>query len=241
MASRRGRSLSFPVVAGLTALLAVTGTIGVALTAALFTSEYPVSGEFGAGRVFPGDREAVPFDVTDASGGSPVDASNPYAHANDNLTATSAAWDSAFAPDRYIDFALNAPLPSGIGVPSASVSLRLASSVPAGSACFWLEIRTESSGALLEAHGSPGSPEACVNGDVLTTSTISLGAVATTTVANDLRVRVYGRDSTSSGMVIDAMTVAGDYGLASFTLYPVEIRDQADTTPGVMRWGLAGP
>ena len=92
--------------AGLVAFL-VAATIGVAGTAALFTNQYVATGELSAGRVFPGEREAVPFDVTDRSGGSPVDASNPYAFASDNLTGTTSAWSSAFAADRYLEFALN--------------------------------------------------------------------------------------------------------------------------------------
>jgi hypothetical protein len=223
------------------AVFVVAATIGVSGTAALFTNQYVATGELSAGRVFPGEREAVPFHVTDVSGGSPVDASNPYAFAGDGRMGTTSAWSSAFASDRYLEFALNSPLPSGIGVASASVAFRFASAAPGATACYWFEIRSESSGAVIETHGAPVSALDCVTGTALATFTTNLGAIATTTVANDLRVRIYGRDSAASGMVVDELSLSGDYGLASFTLYPSELRDYADTTLGVTRWGPAGP
>ena len=123
---------------------------------------------------------------------------------------------------------------------SASQSFRFASATSGATACYWLEIRSESSGALIETHGAPVSALDCVTGTAPATFTTNLGSIPTTTAANDLRVRIYGRDSAASGMVVDALTLSGDYGLASFTLYPSELRDYADTTLGVTRWGPAG-
>jgi hypothetical protein len=222
------------------AVFAIAATLGVVGTAARFTNQYDATGELNAGRVFPGEREAVPFDVTDSSGGSPVNASNPYAFASDGLTGTTSAWATAFAADRYLEFALNSPLPKGLGMTSASLSFRFASATPGATACYWLEIRSESSGSLIETHGASGSALDCVTGMAQATSTTSLGSIATTTVANDLRVRIYGTDSATSGMIVDELTLSGDYGLASFTLYPSELRDYADTTLGVTHWGPAG-
>jgi hypothetical protein len=79
-----------------------------------------------------------------------------------------------------------------------------------------------------------------VTGTAVATTTVALTSLATTTMADDLRVRVYGRDSANGGTTIDAATIGGDYGLATFTLYAVQVRDVADTTPGITRWGLAG-
>ncbi len=227
-----------------TALLGVfivAATVGVSGTAALFTNQYVATGALSAGRIFPGEREVVPFEVTDVSGGSPVNASNPYAFASDNLAGTTSPWSSAFASDRYLEFALNSPLPRGLGMTGASVTFRFASATPGSTACYWFEVRSESSGALIETHGAPASALDCVTGTSPSAFSTSLGSIATTTVANDLRVRIYGRDSAASGMIVDALTLSGDYGLASFTLYPSELRDYADTTLGVTRWGPAGP
>ena len=212
------------LVAVLAVLAVVAVTAGIASTAATFTDEYPVTGAIGAGQVFPGERPAVPFAVTDASSGSEVDASNPVAFAGDNLALTTSSSAAAFATDRYVEYALNSPLPNGIGIASSSFALTYASATPGATACFYFEVRSETAGGVIETHGGPGSAVGCVSGTTLTTTSTSLSSVGTTTVANDLRIRLYGADSASGGAVIDRATVAGNYGLASFTLYPVEVR-----------------
>jgi hypothetical protein len=235
---RRHITLSFAVLA---AAVIFAATIGIPGTAALFTSEYPVTADIGSGHVFPGERDTAPFAVTDVSSGTAADASNPYAFASDSLTAATGAWASTFAPDRYVDFAFNSPLPTGVGMASASFSFRFASATPGSTACFYFEVRSEATGDPIETHGSTGSPVACVTGTSLSTSTTSLTAIPTTTVADDLRVRVFADDSAAAVITVDAATVSGDYGLASFTLYPIEARDLADTTLGLTHWGPAGP
>lgn len=226
---------------GLTAAALLAAIVGVPGTAALFTSEYPVTAGIGAGHVFPGERDTLPFAVTDHSSGSATDASSPYAFAADGLTAATSDWSASFALDRYVEFALNGPLPTGVGVASAAFAYRFASATPGATSCFYFEVRSESTGDLIETHGSAGSPVGCVTGTSAVTTTTVLAALANTTIADDLRVRVYGSDSASGGTTIDAATVSGDYGLASFTLYPVEVRDLADTSLGITRWGPAGP
>lgn len=235
---RRHLTLSSAVLA-----VAVTfaTTIGIPGTAALFTSEYPVTAGISTGAVFPGERDTPPFAVNNSSSGTAVDESSPYAFSGDGLTAATSAWAAGFAADRYVEFAFNGPLPNAVGMTSISFALRFASATPGSTACFYFEVRRESTGDPIEAHGNTGSPTDCVTGTALATSTTSLSAVSTTTVANDLRVRVYGSDSAAGAMTLDAVTVSGDYGLAAFTLYPIEVRDQADTSVGVTRWGPAGP
>jgi hypothetical protein len=235
---RRHKTLPLAAVTAAALLAAIVGVPG---TAALFTSEYPVTADVGAGHVFPGERDTAPFAVVDHSSGAAVDASSPYAFGADGLSAPTSAWASSFASDRYVDLAFNAPLPTGLGIASASFAFRFASATPGSTACFYFEVRRESTGDPIEAHGSSGSPVGCVTGTALASTTTSLVGVASTTIADDLGVRVYGRDSASGAMTIDAATISGDYGLANFTLYAVEVRDLADTTIGVTRWAPAGP
>jgi hypothetical protein len=230
--------LSLAVV---TAAGMLAATIGLPGTAAVFTSEYPVSAIMDAGHVFPGERDTPPFSVTDVSSGTPLDASNPFAFEADGQSAATSTWAAAFAPDRYVEFVFNSPLPSGVGMASASFSFRFASLAPGATACFYFEVQRESTGDSVDVHGSDASPLDCVTGTSFATTTTALAGVANTTIANDLRVRVYGRDSAAGPMAIDAVTISGDYGLATFTLYPIEVRDVADTTPGVTHWGPAGP
>jgi hypothetical protein len=235
---RRLKTLS---LAAFTVAALLAAIVGVPGTAALFTSAYPVTAGVGVGQVFPGERDTAPFAVVDRSSGSAVDASSPYAFSGDGLTAATSAWSASFASDRYVEFAFNGPLPTGVGIASASFALRFASTTPGATTCFYFEVRSESTGDPIEAHGTSGSPVGCVTGTALATTTTSLTAVANTTIADDLRVRVYADDSSSGGMAIDMATIDGDYGLATFTLYPVEVRDLADTTPGISHWGPAGP
>lgn len=235
---RRHVTMGFVVLA---AAVTLAATIGIPGTAALFTSEYPATSDITTGAVFPGERDTPPFTITDASSGSAVDVSSPYAYAGDGLTATTSAWASGFAADRYVEFAFNGPLPTAIGMTGISFTLRFASATPGATACFYFEVRRESTGDVIEAHGSAGSPTACVTGTSLGSSTTPLSGVATTTVADDLRVRIYGADSGAAAMTLDAVTINGDYGLAAFTLYPIELRDHADTSLGVTHWGPAGP
>lgn len=228
-------------LAVLTAAAMLAATIGLPGTAAVFTSEYPVSAVVDAGHVFGGERDTPPFSVTDVSSGSPVDASNPYAFETDGRSATTSTWAATFAPDRYVEFAFNSPLPSGVGMASAAFAFRFASLTPGATACFYFEVQRESTGDPIEVHGSAGSPLGCVTGTSFATTSTTLVGIANTTIANDLRVRVYGRDSAAGPMTIDAATISGDYGLATFTLYPKEVRDLADATPGITHWGPAGP
>lgn len=218
----------------------VSVTVGLPSTAAMFTSEYPVAAEIGAGRIFAVDRDTTAFSVSDASGGSATDASSATAFVGDGLTVTTSSWATGFAADRYLDFEMNGPLPTGLTVGSASFRLAFASATTGSTACYYFEVR-QPQGTVLETIGSAANPVACVTGTTPSSTTTSLSAVGATDIANGLHIRVYGRDSTAGGSVVDAATVTGDYELATFTLYPIVLSDAADTTVGITRWGPAGP
>ena len=65
--------------------------------------------------------------------------------------------------------------------------------------------------------------------------------MATTSIANDLRIRLFGKESGNAATVIDLATVGGATAHQTFTLYPVMFRDAADTTVDVTPWGLDVP
>jgi hypothetical protein len=234
---RRPRLIAIVAVCAVLASI-IVGTVG--LTLALFTAHTEPQAVFGTKALFPGERVTPAFQVGDSSGGSQVDRSSPFAAAADGLTATTSAWSNAFASNRYVEFDVNDSLGSGVAVTSATFDFRIASS-GAGEACFYLEVRRISTGAVLETHGSIGSPAGCVTGTTSTLFSTAISAVATTSIANDLRVRVFGRESGDAAIVIDQATVAGSTAYQAFTLYPVMFRDAADTTPEVVPWGLALP
>jgi len=245
--STRARLGSIPklVVTGgfvilVVALILLTLAFGLPGTGAIFTNDDPVDNSIAAGRIFPGDRDTPAFSVSDASGGTSVDASSPLAFASDGRVTTTASWAAAFAADRHVDFDFNGPLPTGLGSVTAGFRLRTASSTAGSTACYYFEVRRRSNDSLIQAAGSAGSPVGCSTGTTLVTVTtpISLG---TTDVANDLRVRVYGADSAASPTTIDMATISGDYSLATFDLYATRTVDSADTTPSITTWGPAGP
>jgi hypothetical protein len=96
-----------------------------------------------------------------------------------------------------------------------------------------------STGAI-STHGA-GQPVGCVTGTTMLSFSTSIPSVATTSIANDLRVRLYGRESGSASMVIDLATVVGSTAYQFFTLYPVVFGDAADTTAEIVPWGLDVP
>jgi hypothetical protein len=238
--ARHGRLLAVAISIG---ILTISAGVGLQASLTLFTASGGGTGVLGTKGIFPGERVAPAFVVGDASGGgAAVDRSSQLGFSADGLTFTSSAWSTAFSSSRYLDFDLNASLPGGLAVSSASLEFRFASTAGGATACFYFEVRRISTGALLGTLGSSGAPAACVTGTTLTLSTTSIvSAVASTDLLNDLRIRVLGKDSGSNGMVLDRATVSGATAYGTFTLYPVRYSDAADTTASTAPWELAGP
>jgi hypothetical protein len=243
MDSPHADRLRRPVAAIGLVLVTVAASLTVARpwhSLAILTDTATAQAELSSGSIFPGQRVAIAFDVLDRSSGNDADASSPFAFADDARTATSAAWDSAFSPDRYLEFDLNAPLPASLAVSAGTFTFRFSSTGAAGIACHWFEVRRISTGEVIATHGSAVVPVACVTGTTFAASATAIPVVATTDVANDLRIRLFGRDSSGGGMRVDRATVSGQTAHAPFELYPVMFRDAADTTPANIPWELAG-
>lgn len=225
----------------LTLLFGIVGTsVAVTLVLAYFSSTRGTAATFSSMQIFSGTRSTAAFSVTDASSGTAVDASNPYAF-DDSRTATTSAWATAFDTGRYLDIDLNGPLPSELAVSGATFHLRFASSAAGDTTCYYADVRTASTGALLATYGSSGSPVGCVTGTTASTVSVAIGAVSTSGRANDLRVRIYGRNSGSGSMVIERATVSGATPQISFTLYPIAVSDAADGSPAPWIWALSNP
>jgi hypothetical protein len=235
--SRRSRTI---LIVAASAAIATGAIATIGLSLAVFTAPSQAQGGFGSKALFPGERVTPAFQVGDSSSGSEVDRSSPFAFSADSLTSTTSAWSTAFAADRYLEFDLNDSLAPGVAVSAATFKFRFASS-GAGQACYYFEVRRISTAAVLGTYGSSGSPVACVTGTTSTSFSTSIPALATTSIANDLRVRVFGRESANGTMVVDLATVSGSTAYQAFTLYPVMFRDAADTTPEIIPWGLAVP
>jgi hypothetical protein len=235
---RSRRDAVLLVVAFTVAASVAVGSLGISL--ALFISQIQHPATFGSKALFPGERATPAFVVGDASSGSLIDRSSPFAVTADGLVTVTSAWSTAFATDRYVEFEFNDSLASGVAVTTANLSLALASS-SGGEACIYLEVRRISTGEVVTTHGSPAGPLGCVTGTTPITVSADLAGVATTGHANDLRIRLFARDSSGGSMVIDLATVDGSTPHQDFTLYPVLVRDAADTTVETIPWALAVP
>lgn len=226
------------MVAAISMLVALA-VAGLGLSLAVFTNQADEGAVFGAKALFPGERVTPAFQVGDASSGSEIDRSSSFAFV-DGLTTTTSAWNSAFAADRYLEFDVNDSLASGVSVTTATFHLRFASS-GAGGACFYFEVRRVSTGTVLGTHGSAGSPVGCVTGTTFVSFATATPSVTTTSIANDLRIRVFAKESAGAAVVIDLASVTGSTAYQTFTSYPVMFRDAADTTPEIIPWGLDLP
>ncbi len=231
MSSRRHRlPILVATLAGVALLLA---GIGVASFNAGNSSGFSVA----SGRIFPGARTTAAWSVADAGDGSAADVTFPAA-VGESSYLTTGTWSSSFSGTRYLDIELSAPLPGGIPVSSVSFSFDFADDVGGQTACIYVEVYRASNSALLGSHGSSGSPLACVTGTTLTHTATTLGEVTASDTANDLRVRVYAKESGSTALRVDVAAVTGS-AYAAFTLYPTAVGDRSTGTLSTTTWGLA--
>lgn len=222
-------------------VVVVSVTVAGHLSSAAFGGTTANGGNaLAAGRIFPGERVTSGFDVRDASSGTVADRSSPFAVATDLRTVTTKAWATGFGSSRYLRLDMSAPLPGGLSVSSAAFRLTFAST-GASTACVYIEIRRISTDALLATYGGAGSPAACVTGTTLTTLVQPVPVVDSTDLADDLRVRVLGRESASLGMVVDEARITGSTPYVSFSTYPVRFTDAADGVALTTPWDLQGP
>jgi hypothetical protein len=177
------------------------------------------------------------FKVADSTTGTPVDRSFEPAYA-DAVVLTTGAWATTFSTSRYMEFDVNAPLRPGLAVSGATFDFRRSAGAAGQTECFYFEVRRASTGAVLATHGSAGTPVACVTGATQTTVSTPIPSVSTTDIANDLRIRVYERDSAASSTSIDLAAVSGSTSLGSFTLYPTGGTDASTGAPSTGPWSL---
>lgn len=178
------------------------------------------------------------WDLRDLSTGtSEANFSDPIAFADGRTLATQ-AFPASFSATSYVDYELNGPLRPNRSASSVSFSFRFRAAGSASVACFYLEVRRASTGAVLETRGSALAPQGCVTGLTLTTFTVPLASVTSTDIANDLRIRVYGRSVPSGAFTVDQATVAGTSADGAFVLYPDSQLDRANGSPLERPWSL---
>jgi hypothetical protein len=230
------RALRWAALAGMVAASFTT----VSLALAGFNS--PTNGgpaTYTTKRIFPGIRSGAAWTLRDASGGAAetnADDSLSYA---DAVVKNTSNWATTFASNRYVEFDFNSPRPGGVAVSSAQFNYRMAANGVGDTACFYLEVYRASTSTLIGSHGDASNPVACNSTIIQTTYSTTLAEVTNTTILNDLRVRVYGKESGGAPMKQDLATVTGSTPYSSFTQYEKIYRDQSTGTPTTTNWSLA--
>ena len=180
------------------------------------------------------------YDWRDASaGGAESNQSQELAFANDSRTITTGAWAGGFNASRYLEINLNSPLRGASTVSSAAVNLRLASPLLAN-ACFYVEVRKASDNSLISTSGSDAAPFCTTSVATQTNFSVPVTGVTTGALANDLRLRIYGRSTLLGGswtMDQASLSVAGNDG--NSTLYPNGYTDAVDMSGAAFPWALA--
>jgi hypothetical protein len=225
------------------AMLCLGALIGVGpgRTFASFSSSTDTAGSsFSADRIFTGSRSTTAWSVSDAADGSASDESNPRSLVDANFTTTG-NWTTTFGASRYLEFALNSPLPAGISLSDAAFSFTFADSDGAGGNqfCYYFEVRKTSDNSVLATHGSSGSPVACEASQTMATISTAIPSVSTTDLANDLTIRVFGQHTGSKAVRIDSARVTGTLYSNSFSLYSQKFTDSSTGTATITPWGPA--
>jgi hypothetical protein len=245
LALRRSNRWSLAAAAAAAAVFGVA--VGLATlavlpwTQALFTAPQVVDGNVSTARIFRDERVTPAFGLADYSSGGAVDGSSSTAFAADGRYFSSRPWAASFESERYLELDFNSPLPAGLAASGAQVNVRLASDSAAATACYYVQLRRASDGALLSTHGSAGSPVACATGTTFQAATVNLPGVSGTDALNDLRVRILAADSAAGAVRVDSVTISGTTPYAGFTLYPILTREAYAGSLELIRWGPAGP
>jgi hypothetical protein len=193
-------------------------------------------------RIFPGVRSTSAWNLKDASAGSgEVENSDLFLAAGDTRIKTTGNWTTAFASNRWLEFDFNASRPGGVPVSSATFNFSFADNVAGNTACIYIEVYRASTATLLGSYGTSAAPLACSSSSTTyTTINQSIATqVASTDVLNDLRIRVYGKESGNRAMKLDLATVSGATAYANYTMYEQISRDQSTGTLTTTNWALA--
>ena len=224
------------VVAAVVGACAV-GLIATSVAAAGFNSSTNASHSVQTKRIFSGSRTTGTRSYIDASSGAATNVVDALSYP-DAVVTTTGAWATSFSATRYLQFALNSPLPAGVVVSGATFDFRMLPNTAGDTVCYYFEVRRQSDNSLLGTHFSSASPQ-CVTGSTFSTISTPLPEVTNSDIANDLYVKVFGRDNTAARrMKIDQATVTlTEYGTTE-TLYEDTYVDASTGTAATTTWVL---
>ena len=232
----RTRHSLLVAVAGLV-LLAGGHVVGV--TRAAFSGATTNPSTFQAKRIYSGTRSWSAWDLRDSSSGTETNVSDIEAFTG--LTKTTGRWSNAWSTARYLTYDMNDPLPAALAVTGAAFEFDFADA-QAGTGdqvCFYFEVVRRSTGAVLGTHGSSAAPVACQITNTLQTIVTAIPEVTTSDLANDVRIKVYGMQTTSRRMIVDRTVVTGSTSAGAFTLYETTSTDAAAGAPTITPWPIS--
>lgn len=218
-------------IAGCIAAAAAVAQVALAALTGAASASHTVSSK----HIFPTTATLSPFDAGDLSGGAgETFIGNPSAYNDGRLYTALNAFPTAYNAARYLQFPLNAPLPGGLAVSGLQLSFDLRAGSSTGTACFFVELRRTSTGAVINTYGSSSAPLACASGNASTTATTTnLSGVTTSNVADDLSIRAYIWTSPATSSSVDRVVVSGSTPQRTFTLYPESVTDATGTSTAV--------
>lgn len=180
------------------------------------------------------------WSLGDASAGAAEANTSAQPAFADGRTFATGLWPTVFNNSNYVDFDSNDSLPAGFAVTGGSFNFRYAAAAAGETACFWFDVRHASDNSFIAQHGSAASPVGCVTGTTAQTFTTNLSELSTTDIANDSRIRVYGRESAGKAFTVDLATVSGSSQSTPFTLYTESYTDAAAGVATIYPWSLSG-
>jgi hypothetical protein len=231
--SRRSSSRRLHAVAALAG--AFTGALIVAsLALAGFSSGSTATHTVQTKRIFPGSRTSGPRDLADNSSGSAISGDDSLSYA-DAVVKTTGLWTTAFSSTRYLQFNMNSPLPAGVRVSGATFDFRMIPNAAGETACYYFEVRRQSDNSLLGTHFSSASPQ-CVTGSTYSTISTSLSEITTSDSANDVYIKLFGRESNSRPMKVDMATLTLTEYSTTETLFEEAYTDASTGTATTTWW-----
>ena len=225
---------SLVAVATVLAASVMATSVAAALLASSTSAGFAVTSK----RIFPSTQSTSAWDVQDASGGGTATSLTDSLAAVDARLLTTSALTTAFSSSRYIETTMSSPLASDVPVTSMALNLTMAAN-GGGTSCVYVEVRRASTGALLGTEGSTTTPFVCSSSTTQVTTTSNLTYVTSSTVADDLKLRVFLRNTSSQKVALDRLTVSGSVYATAFTLYETSTVNASSGSGSTLPWALA--
>jgi hypothetical protein len=213
------------------------GLVATSVAGAGFNSNISASHSVQTKRIFSGSRMAGTRSYVDSSSGTATNVVDAPSFP-DAVVTTTGNWATSFSATRYLQFSYASPLPAGVAVSGATFDFRMLPNTAGDTVCYYFEVRRQSDNSLLGTHFSSASPQ-CVTGSTFSTISTPLPEVTNSDIANDMYVKVFGRDNTAARkMKIDQATVTlTEYGTTE-TLYEDTYVDASTGTAATTTWLL---